>query len=577
MKYVSRKWALLTAVTAAAVLAACGGGGGSGGSGGGGTNPGRTEISLRTENTSLPLNVAQLRPGIPWNYSGFGRESPYTTALTLEAKIDGRLITSSGDDEVFSCSLDGQGVEIGSLYYLDGKDDHMVDYEFNGNTIKIPGAYRSIALPSFGGTATFHFHGKNATAGLATITCTYTDPRDNQSRVSSVQIRVGPDDRGGESPSVGYISSSSTGEFGYLYTQGSQRNTQLVVNARVWNDLDQPVANPPTGAANLYARIIGTYSDASRTAQLRGNGATVAGSGQTIMVPTINGEASFSVTSGQYQGPILIEFMSDRADNNVSNGIVSPVSNLIVVYALHEPPPDVVPELTVKADQTLEGYFMQPFMGVIELESPGLPPHTWRLIDGSVLPDGLVMEPNGIIKGVPLRMVQDREFMFTVTDSTNRYVPWRQNQVATGKAKITIKESPFSPYIQECGENADVCELSVTVDSPTAGTDFMYALTAAGGDGVYVWSASPDNPIHGFISVTLPDANAPLGTGALVEAAATARQLACTPAATPGSPATLSAKSYDFVVRLTSAGITKNQTMRLKVEPGFTWAGTACP
>lgn len=567
MKYVFKKWSLLAAT---AVLAACGGGGGSGGTGIDGSNTMPTEIFLSAEKSSLPLNITHLQPGAPWGYSGTGRESPYTTALTVEAKVDGRYIPSSGDTEVFSCTLDGAGIEIGALYYLDGDEDHEVEVTLtDGSTVKVPGAYRSIALPSFGGSATFHFHGTNGTAGVATVTCSYTDPRDNQVRSASTQIRIGAENGGGDTGSTDYIESTSTGQFGYLHTQGSQLNTQLLLNVRVWNDLDQPVPNPPSGVNNLYARIVSSYSDASRVAQLRGAGATVAGSGTTMAVPTINGLATFSVTSGQYEGPILIEFMTDRADNNVSNGIVQPVSNLMVVYAMHEPPPSTVPALTITADQTLEATRGQPFMGVLKLDSPGLPPHVWSLIGEDVLGAyGLTLNSNGVISGTPTRTVENLSFMVSVTDSTNRYVPWRSNQIATGSATLTIKESTFSPHIAGCEDLTTPCELKTKA---VVGQSFTFALTGEGGDGVYTWKYQPATTtdptvvtgIHGFLSFDeaagiISAQNVPQGS------------VACVPDTATPPTYTLTEQSYDFVVSVTSGGITNNQTVRL-------WVTMNCP
>ncbi|WP_147473764.1 hypothetical protein [Allofranklinella schreckenbergeri] len=573
-KKVLSHW-MFAALPAVALMAACGGGGGSGGTGPGGGNTSKTEISLRAEKSELPLNLAKLQPGVIWNYSGTGRNSPYTTSLTVEAKVDGRFIPSSGDKDVFSCALDGAGIEVGALYYLDGKEDHQVEVDTaDGKKVKVPGAYRAIALPSFGGMATFHFHATDATAGEATISCSYTDPRDNQERTAATKIRVGPKEANNTSPSVDYIESTSTGNVGYLHTQGSQNNTQLLLNVKVWNDLDQPVANPPAGVSNLYARIVGSYNDASRVAKLRGVGPTVSGgTGSTIAVSTISGLATFSVTSGQYEGPILIEFIADRADNNVSNGIVEPVSNLIVVYALHEPPPSFIPPLSILPDQQLKGYYMQRFMGALTLNGSGLPPHTWRLINGSTLPDGLTLQPNGVITGVPTRLVKDHTFMVAVVDSTNKYAPWRSNQVATGSAVISIEESPFTPHIAECGNGTDVCELK----SPAVvGSDFVYLFTGAGGDGHYTWDSVPesseDKKIHGFLTFDKEKAKL-FAKGTDIKR----WLLACTKGESkPGeqgkpdeeTPTKYEDKMYDLTIRVTSAGIIKNQVVRVRVtEP----------
>ncbi len=51
---------------------------------------------------------------------------------------------------------------------------------------------------------------------------------------------------------------------------------------------------------------------------------------------TVGGVGQFSLASGAASGPIVLEFTTDRADNNVSNGIQDPVSSLMQVYAVDE-------------------------------------------------------------------------------------------------------------------------------------------------------------------------------------------------------------------------------------------------
>ena len=127
---------VLTVVCAAA-LSACGGGGGSGGE-----SHAPYQISLRADKTLLPLNVSGQLPGI-------GAYAPFTTTLYVNALEAGRPIPGAEKD-VFSCNVNG-GLDSGSLYYLDGDDEHEDD---DGR----PNSYRSITLGSNSGGNSFHFH-----------------------------------------------------------------------------------------------------------------------------------------------------------------------------------------------------------------------------------------------------------------------------------------------------------------------------------------------------------------------------------------------------------------------------------
>lgn len=122
---------------AAATLGACGGGGGS---------PGDTSlpytISLKADTTVLPINLANEGPGI-------GAYARYTTVLHVQAMEGGKPIQDG--EKMFACNLSG-GLKSGALYYLDGKDEHMVEVDDGkGGKIKVPGAYRNITLDSNAG------------------------------------------------------------------------------------------------------------------------------------------------------------------------------------------------------------------------------------------------------------------------------------------------------------------------------------------------------------------------------------------------------------------------------------------
>ena len=171
-----KKFIGMTALAMSALLTACGGGGGSAGS-----SDLPYSISLRADKTQLPLNISN-------EMAGIGAYSPFTTTLYVDAREGNSPIL--GGTEIFGCNVAG-GLESGALYYLDGKDEHMVDVDDGkGGKIKVPGAYRNIVLDSNSGGNSFHFHAGNK-AGTARITCTVTNPADKLVSSASVDIVVG--------------------------------------------------------------------------------------------------------------------------------------------------------------------------------------------------------------------------------------------------------------------------------------------------------------------------------------------------------------------------------------------------
>ena len=167
---------IVASVVVAAALSACGGGGGSAGESHGAYN-----VTLTADKTLLPLNTGNQQPGI-------GVYAPFTTTLYVKATENGFPIPGSGDDDdTFGCNVEG-GLNTGSLYYLDGKDEHMVEVDDGaGGKVKVPGAYRSITLGSNSGGNSFHFHAGD-TAGTATITCSVQNPQDKKSYSASITI-----------------------------------------------------------------------------------------------------------------------------------------------------------------------------------------------------------------------------------------------------------------------------------------------------------------------------------------------------------------------------------------------------
>lgn len=401
----------------AVALTACGGGGGS---------PGETQesysITLRADKPQLPINVADILPTI-------GVYAPFTTTLYVDAAVGGRPIPG-GEDGVFACNVAG-GLSSGALYYLDGKDEHMVEIDDgNGGKIKVPGAYRSITLGSNAGGNSFHFHAGNA-AGTARITCTVTDPRDKQQKSASVEINVGS--ATGKPASVRVNSSIPNSNYYYLGTKNNVAGFEnsMAMVAFVMDDANQPVTG--SSAPNLEVSIRSGDSTASGARLLAGNQ-----SGSVLQLNTGGGgTAQYSLLSGDETGIVVLEFKADRYDNNVQNGIQDAVSSLHPVYVVK----DITTRLAVVPPFFGDATNGVPFFYMMEAQG-GLPPYTWSITG---LPAGLTADSAGVITGTPNAPKGTYRGKATVTDKN-------KNSVSADIA-FTLDDQPINPadfYIGSC-------------------------------------------------------------------------------------------------------------------------------
>ena len=417
-------------------LTACGGGGGSAGE----TQEAYT-ITLRSEKTQLPLNIAGVQPGT-------GVYRPYTTTLYVDARKGGAPIP--GGENIFGCNL-AAGLDSGALYYLDSKPEHEVEVDDgNGGKIKVPAAYRSITLGSNSGGNSFHFHSDDQ-AGTARIVCSVTDPRDKQQKSASVEISVGG--ATGQPASVRLEAMIP----GYLGIQKNENGllTQMGIQAFVLDDLNQPAASVTGG--NVQVRIL-SGTDAATGARL------VSGSqsGSVLQLPSVGGVATFSLLSGSKTGRIFLELVTDRFDNNVSNGISDPITAIYpvsVLEALTAPPTfagldmgDVTKEVPVTALLSVSG---------------GLPPYTWSVTG---LPAGLNLDSSlGLISGKASKDAQEREYRAEVTVTDKNNIP------ASGTVRLNLVGGLPEDFAIGTCNSTSVCVLP----GATVGTNYTYSFVSS--------------------------------------------------------------------------------------------------
>jgi hypothetical protein len=470
----------------ASAMVACGGGGGGGGTSGGPAPANEYEIFLTADRIELPINLNPT--SFPWEYGspGKGTNAPFTTELYVRAKRKGTDDFIPPREDAFGCRVDG-GLRVGSLYYLDGDEEHEVELKYNDEdgveqTIDVPAAFRAISLDANAGGASFHFHAGDA-AGDATVVCSVTDPQSGKEVSTSVKISVGQ--ATGSASQVRVNSSAPQ----YLFVQNINGQTQLQLQAQILDDVGEFAPNPPAGVNNIYARIVPTDSLADDDAKLRGSGLA---DNTWVKARSINGQAQFSLISGTRTGTVLVELLADRFDNNVDNGIDQAVTNVIRV--------DVVDGSVLAAPVFFEttgvlqaGKQGDPYEPVVLDVAGGTPPYRWSIVQGS-LPPGLNLQPFGVIAGTPLAS-GSYSVLIRATDSVGQSA-----------------EAPFAVQI-EAADPVPVPELTIADGALPDGTigaayaGFVFAASG-GSEGVATaWSATGLPP-----GLTLSSAGALTGT-----------------------------------------------------------------
>lgn len=111
-----------------------------------------------------------------------------------------------------------------------------------------------------------------------------------------------------------------------LYVQGSGGNNTLLMQARVTDGAAALIPDPPATATfnNVQWEIVDQGPNGGEV--FRGvNASNQNVQGRQVRVRTQQGIATATLVSGTRQGTFLIRVSSDAADNNVDNGITSPV------------------------------------------------------------------------------------------------------------------------------------------------------------------------------------------------------------------------------------------------------------
>ena len=296
----------------AALISSCGGGSDGGTFENGGIAP--VTVSISADKTILQSNSLNALPDL---------SGPYTNTITVQVKKDGNPFAAQ------SVAIDVvSGLSSGALYYLDGNPDHEYCPEPGYDVDKcpvalLPTAYRSLvfggAETSTSGTVTAHFHA-SGTPGKVVVRVSTQNPDTSAQVWSELTLTVGPGVSTGQAAVVGLLIAPSP-----LYITGQGRQDVKPFQAAVLDDANQPVPNPSGNNLRLQLLSNRPYGGEKLVAvSASGN----IEEGSMVNTRTINGVAEVALYSGTLPGTIAILATADRADNNVDNGIQTPITDV---------------------------------------------------------------------------------------------------------------------------------------------------------------------------------------------------------------------------------------------------------
>jgi hypothetical protein len=266
------------------------------------------EISVTVDQERLPPNTFGAGPQIG---------GPFTATIHVSAVFpDNSPINST--EEIVGMNI-RSGLDSGALYYLDGDPEHE-DEE------GVPLAFRSLTLGLNSGGASGHYHNFGI-PGTVVIDVSVQDPRPvpGPTQLATVVITVEPGASTGQ-PAFILVDQNFLGAT-TIYTSDVGAVDQRIIPIQVLDDGFQPVPNT-TGANNVRVELLPNRPNGGEfLTATSGLGTTVIG--EAVHTRTFNGEAQTTLHSGTLPGIAQVQISVDRADNNVDNGIQSPVTDVV--------------------------------------------------------------------------------------------------------------------------------------------------------------------------------------------------------------------------------------------------------
>jgi len=292
-----RKALQLLTIAPIALLTACGGGGSTGGDTLTGGGP-EGKITLSVGQSKLPVQSGSFVQPI---------SSLYSTNVIASVTLANGSAAPTGTKVQFM--MDGGNTYSGALYPqpFETEDVKLPD----GSTIKVPKAYWSYNVEAAAGQALMVFHAWDR-PGTVTIRASWEDPSSKKTLVASTQIVVG-------SAIATGLPSTITASLvnGPIFVANQGQNDAGIIQIKIADPVGQPIANPP--AQNVQVQLLNPELGATLMGQ---GGAT----GTIVRTTTINGTSDVSLRTGTIPGVAKLRITADALDNNIENGIQTPVT-----------------------------------------------------------------------------------------------------------------------------------------------------------------------------------------------------------------------------------------------------------
>lgn len=425
----------------AALLSACGGGGGEGGSLV--PSPNRDfQLSFTADKTQLALNINKEDPTIG---------GPYTASINVRSNY----VPGGGDGG--NCWVANFTVISGypTVQLWDGdavRVDTGTNFSSSYMTVSSSGNWNAML---------------NATnlVGTATIEVAVPDPNTSVVKCNDDKIEVGPRyanqpmtyvrktlqvQVGGASTGrpaqivLNKSTNSTSGDpAGFLYLQGMNDPTRMIVQAELRDEAGQPVSAP--AGNNLIARLLNVGDTG---AYLQSGGVT----GTEVRARSINGQAQFALHSGTKIGTLLLEVRADRADNDVDNGISDVVYNVATVPMVAANPNSgplaiTSPSVTALCRNQANSVALQATGGTL--------PYSWYLQASQNLPAGLTFRSDGSFGGLTT-VAAGTNFQLNVGVRDSAF-PTKGEDAAT--LSFTVVEAPRLQFVGNSTERTGVVNL----------------------------------------------------------------------------------------------------------------------
>lgn len=229
-----------------------------------------------------------------------------------------------------------------------------------------------------------------------------------------------------------------------LYVQGSGGSNTLLMQARVTDGAAALIPDPIAGATfnNVQFEIVDQGANGGEV--FRGvNGAGQNVEGRTIRVRTQQGIAGATLVAGNRQGNFLIRVTADAADNNVDNGITSPVTRELSViisdgklFSLKIVSPDVN---ALRVNRVAQG--VQPIGGSTAI--PPDPNGTYSLTVSVLATD---RQGNPVLPGTPIDfgLIDSPVAGFPVTGPGNFLISGNDGDPQEGGTLFTAPSGRFT-------------------------------------------------------------------------------------------------------------------------------------